>query len=157
MARMYNHYKQHKRGYWTNCNDVYCKTHYSCQLNWNRYMYLEFTTCSVCGKCGHECMTYNMEALMLKQEIKELTWECGHTKPEALSLPPYHPAPEWATGSSAIAVNTSWDERLSPEQQCPLGTAAIETTAMRKGTSNTAEPASTLYQHAVHMKQGRRT
>ena len=102
-------------------------------------------------------MTCDMEGLMLEKEIKELTKECADTKAQALSLPPYHQAPEWATGSNAIAVNTPWDAPSSPEEEFPLATAAVETRAMRKGTSNGTEPASTLHQHAAHIKERRRT
>ena len=93
---------------------------------------------------------------MLEKEIKELTKECMDTKAQAVSLPQYHQAPEWATGSNAIAVNTSWDEPSATEEEFPLETAVVETRAMRKGTSNGAEPASTLQQHAAHIKQRQR-
>ena len=154
---MYDHYKQHKQDHWTNCNDEYCKTHYSSHLNRNRYLNPDFTTCSVCGTWGHGRMTCDIDGLMLEKKIKELTKECADTKAQALSLPPYHQAPEWATGSNAIAVNTPWDEPSSTEEEFPLETAAVETRAMRKGTSNGAEPASTLHQHAAHIKERRRT
>ena len=102
-------------------------------------------------------MTCDMEGLMLQKQIKELTKECADSKAQGLSLPPYHQAPEWATGSNAIAVNTPWDELSSPEEELPLATAAVETRAMRKGTSYGVEPASSLHQHAAHIKERRRT
>ena len=66
IARMYEHYKQHKRDQCTNCNDVYCKTHYSSHLNRKRYLNANFTTCSVCGTWGHGRMTCDTEGLMLE-------------------------------------------------------------------------------------------
>ena len=102
-------------------------------------------------------MTCDLSGLMFKREIKELTTECGDTNAQALSLPPYHQAAEWATGSNAIAVNTPWDAPASPGEEVHLATAAVATRAMRKGTSNGAEPASTPHQHAAHIKERRRT
>ena len=97
-------------------------------------------------------MTCDIEGLMLAKEIQELTKECADTKAQALSLPPYYQAPEWATRSNAIAVNARWDAPSSPEEEFPLVTAAVEPRAMRMGTSNEAERASTLQQHAAHIK-----
>ena len=94
---------------------------------------------------------------MLENEIKELNKECADSKAQALSLPPYYLAPEWATGSNAFAVNTPRDEPSSQEEEFPLETAAVEPRAMRKGISNGAEPASTLHRHTAHIKERRRT
>ena len=116
IARMYDHYKQHKGDHWTNCNDEYCKTHYSSHLNRDRYLNPNFTTCSVCGTWGHGPMTCDIEGLMLEKGIKELTKECADNKEQALSLPPYHQVTQWATSANAIAVNTPWDEPSSPEE-----------------------------------------
>ena len=130
IARMYEHYKQHKRNHWTNCNDEYCKTHYSSHHDRNRYLNPDFTTYSVCEICGHRRMTCDIARLMLQKEIKELTLECKDTKAEAFSLPPYYHASEWATGSNAIAINTPSDEPSSPAEEFRLETAAVETTAI---------------------------
>ena len=89
---------------------------------------------------------------MLEKEIKGLTLECNDTKAQALDLPPYHQASEWAPGSNAIPTNTTCDELSSVQRGFPLETAAVETRAMRKGTSNGAETKSTLHQHVVHIK-----
>ena len=94
-----------------------------------------------------------MEAIMLEKEIKELTIECMDTKAQAFGLPSYHHASEWATGSNDIATNTLWNEPSSPEEGFSLETAALETRAMRQGTYNGAEPASTLHQHAAYIKE----
>ena len=67
---------------------------------------------------------------MLEKAIKELTLECNDSKAQALGLPRYHQASEWATGSNAIATDTPWDEPSSPEEEFPLETAAVEIRAM---------------------------
>ena len=94
---------------------------------------------------------------MLEKGIKELTLGCKHSKAQALGLPRYHQVSEWTTSSYAIATDTPWDEPSSPEEEFPLETVPVETRAMRKGTSNVAEWASTLHQHAAHIKERRRT
>ena len=91
------------------------------------------------------------------KEIKELTLECNDTAAQALGQPPYHRASEWATGSNAIATNTTWDEPSSPEEELPLVTAAVEPRPMRKRTTNEAEAVFTLHLHAAHIKQRRST
>ena len=102
-------------------------------------------------------MPYDIEGLILANEIKELTLECNDTKAQALGLPPNHAASEWATGTSTIATNTPCDDEFSPNEGFPRETAAVDTTQLRKGTSIGAEPASTLHQHAALIKQRRRT
>ena len=97
-------------------------------------------------------MTCDIEGLMVAKEIQELTLECKDTKAQAFGLPPHHQASEWTTGYNTIATNTLWDEPISTEGKFPLETTAVETTAMRKRTSNGAEPASTLHQHGAHIK-----
>ena len=157
IVRMSEHYKKHKRDHWTTCNDEYGKIHYSSHLNRNRYLNPNFSTCSVCGIWGHGRMTCNIEGLILQKDMKELTLECNDIKAQALRLPPYHKLPEWASGSHAIATNTPCDEPSSPEEEFHRETAAVETRAMRKGTFNEAEPASTMHQHAAHIKERRET
>ena len=97
-------------------------------------------------------MTYDIEGPMVEKEIQELTLECKDTKAQALGLPPHHHASEWTTGYNTIATNTLWNEPISTEAEFPLETTAVETRAMRKRTSNGAEPASTLHQHEAHIK-----
>ena len=94
IARMYQHYKQHKDDYGSNCNDVYYKTHDRSYLNRMRYLYLKFTTCSVCGRCGYGGMSYDIEVLMWQKEIQELTQEWNNSKAQALGLPLDHQASE---------------------------------------------------------------
>ena len=94
---------------------------------------------------------------MLENEIKELILVCQDTKPQALGLPPYHQASEWATGSNPIATYTLYDKAESTEQEFPLDTAGVEIKAMRKWNCNGAEPASTLHPHAALIKERRRT
>ena len=157
VGSMCEYYKQHRRDHWTNCNTEYCKTHYSSHFNGNRYQNPNFTTCSVCGTWGHHRMTRDLAVVMWEKEIKELTLECNDIKAPAIGLPPYYQASELATGWNAIATNTPCNEPVSPGEEFPLETAAVETRAIRKGTSNRAEPASTLHQHAAHIKQKRGT
>ena len=102
-------------------------------------------------------MTWEIEALMSEKEIKVLILESGDNKQQQISLPPYYQASELATGSNAIAITTPCDDPSSPEQESPLETAAVETRAIQKWTSEGIEPASTLYQHAGHFRPRRRT
>ena len=102
-------------------------------------------------------MTCDMEGMRLEKPIKERTLACNDRKSHALGLPPYHHASEWATGSNAIATNTPYDDPSAPKEEFPVETAGVETSAMRKVTSNGAEPASTLHRHAAHIKETRRT
>ena len=102
-------------------------------------------------------MICNIECLILEKEIKELTLECKDNEAQALGLPPYHQASEWATGLNPVATNTPCDEPSSSEQELPTETAAVETRAMRKETSSGAEPASPLHQHAAHIEERGRT
>ena len=150
-------YKQQRRDHWTNCNNEYCKTHYSSHLNRNRYQNPNFTTCSVCGTWVHHRMTRDIAVVMLEKEIKKLTLECNDIKALAIGLPPYYQASKWATGWNAIAIHTPCNDPASPGEEFPLETAAVDTRAIRKGTSNRGEPASTLHQHAARIKKKRRT
>ena len=102
-------------------------------------------------------MPYDIEGLIWANEIKELTLECNDTKAQALGLPPYHAASEWATGTNIIATNTPCYDASSPKEGFPRETAAVDTRALRKGTSIGAEPGSTLHQHAALIKERRRT
>lgn len=49
------------------------------------------------------------------------------------------------------------DKPSAPEEKFSLDTAAVETRAIRKRTSNRAEPASTLHHHAAYIKKRRGT
>ena len=90
-------------------------------------------------------MPCDIEGLMRKMQIKQLTLECKDTKAQDLGLPPYHQASQWATSSNAIATNTNWNEPSSSGEEFPLETAILEIRAMRKGTCNRAKLASTLH------------
>ena len=94
---------------------------------------------------------------MFEKQIKARPLECNHTKAQALDLPPYYQGSECATGSNGIATNTPCNQPSSPEEEFPLETAAVETRAMTKGTSNVADPTSTLLQHAAHIRERIRT
>ena len=94
---------------------------------------------------------------MLQTEIQQLTLEFYDIKAQALGQPPDHQESDCVTGSNPIATNTTCDEPSSQKEQSPLEIAAVDTTGMRKGTSNGPVPASTLHQYAAHIKQGRRT
>lgn len=116
-----------------------------------------FTTCAVYGTWGYGRMTCYITDLIVEKGILEFTLVCNNYKAQASCLPPYPHTSEWATGFHIIAVNTADDEPASAEEGFPLQTAAGETSAIRKLTSNRGEPASMLYQRAANIEERSKT
>ena len=108
--------QQHRRQYWTDCRNYYCKSHGSSHQVRGSYIGLEDTICLVCGHRGYGYLSCSWIAPVLQKGKKFQANQQNSCKEAAPSTTP-HPVVETMEErqirNARIARNTPWNTVVS--------------------------------------------